>query len=188
MQHQLQFSYIFYSNIFQRELIFALNIKSFFRFMIIIYIFFVEHFRHISMRFSISCYKRCTCVKEEKTIRDARRVFRAAVARTRNNGIPTSRLISKTNFRDVNETKSDARRGGICRGFSSNCQRLEITLSGRVWQDRGVAVPSTGAKCLRWKGHSPTASMPLTVSLRASSFRFLNCKLFDRKPKTTRVH
>lgn len=36
--------------------------------------------------------------------------FRAAVARTRNNGIPTSRLISKTNFRDVNETKSGAGR------------------------------------------------------------------------------
>jgi len=156
--------------------------------MIIIYIFFVEHFGHISMLFSISCYKRCTCVKEKKKkTRDARRVFRTAVARTRNNGIPTSRLISKTNFRDVNETKSDARRGRICRRFSSNCQRLEITLSGRVWQDRGVAVPSTGAKCLRWKGHSPTASMPLTVSLRASSFRFLNCKLFDRKAKATRV-
>lgn len=34
--------------------------------MIIIYIFFVEHFGHISMLFSISCYKRCTCVKEKK--------------------------------------------------------------------------------------------------------------------------
>lgn len=48
--------------------------------------------------------------RKEKKIRDARRVFRAAVARTRNNRIPTSRLISKTNFRDVNETKSGARR------------------------------------------------------------------------------
>ena len=47
---------------------------------------------------------------KKKTISDARRVFRAAVACTRNNGIPTSRLISKTNFRDVNETKSGARR------------------------------------------------------------------------------
>lgn len=81
--------------------------------MIIIYIPPLPKTLDTFLYFLVSAVKKNVHVsKKKKRIRDARRVFRAAVARTRNNGIPTSRLISKTNFRDVNETKSGARRGG----------------------------------------------------------------------------
>jgi len=108
--------------------------------------------------------------------------FWTAVARTRNNGIPTSRLISKTNFRDVNKTKSGARRefASVFLVTARGWRSLWVGGFGKIeeWlylqQVQSVSVERATLRL---------ASMPSI----ASSFRFLNCKLFDKKPKASYV-
>lgn len=74
------------------------------------------------------------------------------------------------------------RQEGVRWRFSGNCQRLEITLSGRVWQEieKWLYFQQVQSVSVERATLPPPSSF---ASPCASSFRFLNCKLFDRKPK-----